>query len=52
MIAGAFGNRVTLLMRSGQCLRADPAKRGGNKRSVNERAVISGLLSIVSTGCQ
>lgn len=29
-----------------------PAKRGGNKRTVDERAVLQGLLYILSTGCQ
>jgi transposase len=29
-----------------------PAKRGGNKRTVDERAVLEGLLYILSTGCQ
>jgi transposase len=29
-----------------------PARRGGNKRTVNERAVVQGLLYILSTGCQ
>jgi len=29
-----------------------PAKRGGNKRTVDERAVVQGLLYILSTGCQ
>ena len=29
-----------------------PAKRGGNKRTVNERQVINGLMFILSTGCQ
>jgi transposase len=29
-----------------------PAKRGGNKRTVNERAVVDGLMYILSTGCQ
>jgi transposase len=29
-----------------------PAKRGGNKRTVNVREVINGLLYILSTGCQ
>ena len=29
-----------------------PAKRGGNKRTVEERAVLQGLLYILSTGCQ
>jgi transposase len=28
------------------------AKRGGNKRSVDERSLINGLLYILSTGCQ
>jgi len=29
-----------------------PAKRGGNKRSVNVREVVNGLMYILSTGCQ
>lgn len=29
-----------------------PAKRGGNKRTVNEREVVNGILYILSTGCQ
>ena len=29
-----------------------PAKRGGNKRSVDERAVVNGVMYILSTGCQ
>ena len=29
-----------------------PAKRGGNKRSVDERAVLNGVMYILSTGCQ
>ena len=29
-----------------------PAKRGGNKRSVDMRAVVDGLMYILSTGCQ
>ena len=29
-----------------------PAKRGGNKRTVNEREVVNGLMYILSTGCQ
>ncbi len=29
-----------------------PAKRGGNKRTVDVREVINGLLYILSTGCQ
>jgi transposase len=28
------------------------AKRGGNKRTVDERAVLNGVLYILSTGCQ
>ena len=28
------------------------AKRGGNKRTVDERAVVQGLLYILSSGCQ
>ena len=29
-----------------------PAKRGGNKRTVNERGVVNGVMYILSTGCQ
>ena len=29
-----------------------PAKRGGNKRTVDLRQVVNGLLYILSTGCQ
>jgi Putative transposase of IS4/5 family (DUF4096) len=29
-----------------------PAKRGGNKRSVNVREIVNGLIYILSTGCQ
>ncbi len=29
-----------------------PAKRGGNKRTVNLRAVVDGLMYVLSTGCQ
>jgi len=29
-----------------------PAKRGGNKRTVNIREVMNGLLYLLSTGCQ
>ncbi len=29
-----------------------PAKRGGGKRSVDMRAVVNGLMYILSTGCQ
>jgi transposase len=29
-----------------------PAKRGGNKRVVNEREIVNGLMYILSTGCQ
>lgn len=28
------------------------AKRGGNKRTVDERAVMNGLMYVLSTGCQ
>ena len=28
------------------------AKRGGNKRTVNEREVMNGLMFVLSTGCQ
>ena len=29
-----------------------PAKRGGNKRTINVREVVNGLMYILSTGCQ
>jgi transposase len=29
-----------------------PAKRGGNKRTVNERDIVDGVMYILSTGCQ
>ena len=29
-----------------------PAKRGGNKRRVNMREVVNGLMYVLSTGCQ
>ena len=29
-----------------------PAKRGGNKRTVDVRAVVNGVMCILSTGCQ
>ena len=29
-----------------------PARRGGNKRTVDERELINGLMYILSTGCQ
>lgn len=29
-----------------------PAKRGGNKRTVNMREVVKGLMYVLSTGCQ
>jgi transposase len=29
-----------------------PAKRGGNKRTVNEHEIVNGLMYILSTGCQ
>jgi transposase len=29
-----------------------PAKRGGNKRTVDVRAVVNGVMYILSTGCQ
>jgi transposase len=29
-----------------------PAKRGGNKRTVDERQVVNGLMYVLSTGCQ
>ncbi len=32
--------------------RIPPAKRGGNKRTVDVRAVVNGVMYILSTGCQ
>ena len=32
--------------------RIPPAKRGGNKRTVNLREVVNGLMYVLSTGCQ
>ena len=29
-----------------------PARRGGNKRQVNEREIVDGLMYVLSTGCQ
>src|SRR5205814_8543766 len=29
-----------------------PARRGGNKRTVNLREVVDGLMYVLSTGCQ
>jgi transposase len=29
-----------------------PAKRGGNKRTVNLREIVNGVMYILSTGCQ
>ena len=29
-----------------------PAKRGGNKRTVDIRAVVNGVMYVLSTGCQ
>ena len=29
-----------------------PAKRGGNRRTVNAREVVNGLMYVLSTGCQ
>ena len=29
-----------------------PAKKGGNKRTVDERQIVNGLMYILSTGCQ
>jgi transposase len=29
-----------------------PAKRGGNKRTVNIREVVNGIMYILSSGCQ
>jgi transposase len=34
-----------------ECL-IPPAKRGGDKRTVNVREVVNGLLYVLSTGCQ
>ena len=32
--------------------RIPPARRGGNKRTVNLREIVNGLMYILSTGCQ
>ena len=32
--------------------RSSPAKRGGNRRHVEEREVVNGLMYVLSTGCQ
>ena len=32
--------------------RIPPAKRGGNKRTVDVREIVNGLMYILSTGCQ
>lgn len=32
--------------------RIPPAKKGGNKRTVDVRAVLNGLMYLLSTGCQ
>ena len=32
--------------------RADKARRGGNKRHVNEREVVNGLMYVLSAGCR
>ena len=32
--------------------RIPPAKRGGNKRTVNVREIVNGLMYVLSTGCQ
>ena len=32
--------------------RIPPAKKGGNKRTVDVRAVVNGIMNILSTGCQ
>ena len=29
-----------------------PAKRGGNRRHVDEREVVNGLMDVLSTGCE
>jgi len=29
-----------------------PAKRGGNKRTVDEREIVNGVMYVLSTGCQ
>jgi transposase len=29
-----------------------PAKRGGNRRHVNVREVVNGIMYVLSTGCQ
>ena len=29
-----------------------PAKRGGNKRRVNLRGIVNGIMYVLSTGCQ
>ena len=29
-----------------------PAKRGGNRRHVDEREVVNGLMDVLSTGCR
>jgi len=29
-----------------------PARRGGNKRHVDEREVMNGIMYVLSTGCQ
>ncbi len=34
------------------CGSTPPAKRGGNKRTIDVRAVVNGVLYILSTGCQ
>jgi transposase len=34
------------------CTAIPPAKRGGNKRTVDVREVINGLMYVLSTGCQ
>ena len=38
--------------RRGAALRFPPARRGGNRRHVDERAVVNELTYILSTGCQ
>ena len=35
-----------------RCGSTPPARRGGNKRTVDEREVVNGLMYMLSTGCQ
>ena len=39
-------------LEGGMSSRDPPAKRGGNRRHVNEREVVNGLMYVLSTGCQ